>query len=177
MTDPPKRLARAGVAAGVATALGAVGHVLAGGSTGAGPLLLAFGAAVAAIWPLTSRERGWATIAVVQIAVQAAVHVALGWNTVEHHHAAAAVPDDVMVYAHLAAGLLTAALLRLGEHRVWAAARRAAARWARWWSWLAAVPTAGPPHVRPHVVVTQVLRSEPVLLRHVLVRRGPPVGC
>jgi hypothetical protein len=174
---PPSRPLRAALAATVATACGALGHMIGGGTLSAAVLALAWGAAAIPAWLLTGRERSWAWIAGLQVGTQLLVHTALSATTAHaagHHHA---IPPEVMFCAHVVAGLLTAVALRVGERRLWAGARRLAARMARWRHRLTD-PPAGPFPPPPLLVPAPgpAPRFSGGLLRHVVVRRGPPPG-
>lgn len=169
----PSRALRSGVAAGTATAFGAAGHVLSGGTATVPVLLLAFAAAMLPAWVLSARERSWTGIAALQVGTQQVVHTALataGPAVAE----AGLLPHDLMFHVHVVAGLVAAAAMRVGERRLWAAARRLAARAAHWWRTLTAAGR-GPVHHPPRVpTVTPAAVACARRLRHVRVLRGPP---
>ncbi|MGE3287136.1 MAG: hypothetical protein AB7J32_13680 [Pseudonocardia sp.] len=168
---PPLRLVRAGASAGAATVLGLAGHLAAGGAFSLVGTLLAFAAVLAPSWLLAGRERGWTAIAVVQVVAQQVIHPLLAGATSEP----AALPHDVMFFLHVLGALAMAAWLRLGERRAWAAARRLAARILRWAvRFLAGAARPAGPAVRPHPADAVALPVA-ALLRHAVVRRGPPL--
>jgi hypothetical protein len=125
----PLRWLRAGVLGGSAVALSAAGHIAGGGH--AEPVLLLLLGALAALgaygWLRT--ERGLVSIVGAVAVVQLAAHLVLSAG---HAHAG----SSAMLGAHAVAGLLLAALLRRGEARIFAAARR------RYLQWRVAVRTA-----------------------------------
>lgn len=83
-------------------------------------LLVALAGLAAYGWLRT--ERGLPAIITAVIAVQAATHVILGAG---HTHSS----STAMLAGHLVAGLLLAVLLRTGESRIFAAARRRYLQW------------------------------------------------
>lgn len=173
VVEPPDRPLRVGVAAGTATAFGAGGHVLVGGTVTLPVLVAALVAAAVPAWILAGRERGWAWIAGLQVGTQQLVHAALS-ATGPPVDNAGLVPHDVMFHGHVLAGLLTAAALRLGERRLWDAARRVAERVARWCRRLVIV-LPPPIQAAPVDAVAPVAGRPGRALRHVLVLRGPPL--
>lgn len=170
---PPRRSTRAVVLTGAALAVGAAAHLLGGTSVDPAALALAFPVLLGLSWPLTHRERGWLPIAGAQLAGQQVVHTLLdraGDAT------APGLPVDLLLYGHVAAAALVAVWLRRGEQRTWAAARRAARRVALWWARLLVLLTVEAPPPLPlaaRPAPEQAPRSP--LLRHAVVRRGPPV--
>jgi Na+-translocating ferredoxin:NAD+ oxidoreductase RnfD subunit len=173
-TRPPHRLVRALVLTGAAVAVGAAAHLLGGAAVDPLALAAAFPVLLGLSWPLTDRERGWLPIAGAQLAGQQVVHTLLNRAG---DAVAPGLPVDVFLYGHVLAAVLMAVWLRRGEQRTWAAARRAARMVAACWARL--VVLLG--HVElPYPVATSIVAS-PVplpgrpLLRHALVRRGPPV--
>ncbi|MGQ0572793.1 MAG: hypothetical protein ACT4RN_01170 [Pseudonocardia sp.] len=170
---PPRRWTRAGASAVAATALGLAGHVAAGGEPTLTGAALAFLVVALPSWSLAGCERGWTTIAAVQIGAQQVVHPLLVASSAVA--VPAALPHDLMFFLHVLGALLMAGWLRVGERRLWAAARRFAEHLARWRRGLFDAPPAPPPRaprLRPVTVVAPVL-TEP--LRHTLRRRGPPL--
>lgn len=170
---PPSRALRSAVAAGTATAFGATGHLLAGGTTTAAALVAALAAAMLPAWVLSARERSWAGIAALQIITQLVVHAALS-AAAPPVDGAGLVSHDLMLHVHIIAGLIATAAMRVGERRLWATARRLAGRVAHWWRRLTAGGSAAvhhPPHV-PTVTPAPIACARP--LRHVRVLRGPP---
>ena len=173
---PPNRAARALVLTCTAVAAGIGAHLLGGGAVSLGGVTAAFPVLLAFAWSLTDRERGWLPIAGAQLAGQQAVHSILEWGA---HPAAGGggLPADLLLYAHVLAAALMAAWLRCGERRAWAAARRAVRAVARHVRFLVSLlgyhPPARPEHVPPP---STGLPAPPwILLRHAVVRRGPPV--
>lgn len=168
----PRRLVRAAGVAFSATALGGAGHLLGGGSIRPALLLLAAGLAVVATWSLAGRERGWLTVAATQVGLQQVAHLVLAAGVATD--GAGLLPHDLMLQTHVLAGCLMATLLRAGERRIWATARRLAAgvtRWCRDVLACPAVPVAVAAAV-PAPVRSMRLRCP---LRHAVVLRGPPV--
>jgi len=166
----PARCAQAAASAAAAVGLGAAGHVLGGGLPGLGGVALAFLLIAVPSWMLAGRERGWAVIASVQVAAQQVMHPVL--DATADTASRDALPHDVAFYLHLLGALFMAVWLRVGERRLWAAARRVAARLAHWWDALATpLAVAAMPPV-PTAAVRAGFRAPP--LRHVVVRRGPP---
>lgn len=177
---PPLRTARAVVLACVATAVGGVSHLLTGGTVSGTGVACALPVLALLAWPLTGRERGWWSIAGVQLAGQHAAHVLFTLGAAPHGaagHPATAIPVDAWFYGHLLAAVTVAAWLRHAERHTWVAARRAAAALSgHWHRLLARLPdrpaTVGPPAVTPAVAPAVALRLGP--LRHSVIRRGPP---
>jgi len=163
----PWRWARAWALGASAVALSAGGHMLGGGHME--PVLLALLVALASLaaygWLRT--ERGLLAIIAAVTVVQAATHVILGAG---HTHSS----SSAMLAGHLLAGLVLAVVLRTGEARIFAAARR------RYLQWQIAVRSAvaglGAPHLpRPRVITG----AAPVLTSwlHCDVQgRGPPAA-
>jgi hypothetical protein len=191
--SPPSRSLRTAVAVSVATAIGATGHLLAGGSLSLGVLAVALAAATVPAWLSSGRERGWAWIAALQIGNQQLVHVArssaagLGEPTMATHDlmrahvlaepVTAVVPHDLlMLLAHVLAGLVTAVALRAGERSMWAQVRRFAARVRRRWRRLTDPRPISPPCAASSIAVMPDHSPRPHqrLLRHAVVLRGPP---
>ena len=113
-------------------------------------------------------------IAGAQLAGQQVVHTLLSSAT---DVAAPGPPVDAFVYGHVLAAALVAACLRRGEQRVWALARRAAHTLALLWRRVLDLLSLGEPP-RPHEVPPApptLPVPRPPLLRHAVVRRGPPV--
>jgi hypothetical protein len=172
----PHRAARALVLTCTAVAVAVGAHVAGGGAVDVGGIAAAFPVLLGLVWSLTDRERGWLPIAGAQLAGQQAVHSILEWGT---HPAAGsgALPADLVFYAHIAAAALLAAWLRCGERRVWAAARRAIQAVAAHVQFLIGLlgyrPPADPRPSRPRSTTLPAYAR--TLLRHAVVRRGPPV--
>jgi hypothetical protein len=170
---PPHRFLRALALTGAAIAVGAAAHLLGGATVVPAALAVAFPVLLGLSWPLTGRERGWLPIAGAQLAGQQVVHTVLDrfGEAVE-----SGLPVDLFLYGHVAAAALVAVWLRRGERRTWAAARRAARLVARWWARLLVLLRRGtPPRPAQPVAAPEPLAHRPPLLRHAVVRRGPPV--
>lgn len=168
----PHRLLRTGVSAGLATAAGIGAHVLGGGTVPGPGALGALVALAVPIWILAGRERRFAVIAAVQLAGQQLVHASLELITPSH----VPLPDDVSLYGHLLAAVAIAGWLRTGERRLWAAAQRAARAVAAWCR-RSAGPTPARMEPLPVAPASAGLGAAGpgAVLRHVLVRRGPPL--
>ena len=170
----PLRLLRALVLAGGADVIGAGSHVLGGGTVDLAGLLVTLPALLALTWPLTGRERGWLAILGVQLVGQQVAHLLFGLGAPAAHPA---LPVDAWFYGHVTAAVVVATWLRCAERRTWAAARRAAAAVAAAWRrLLRPLDPSGPepaPAATPPAPVPPGPPRHP--LRHVLVRRGPPL--
>jgi len=158
----------------VAVAVGAAAHLLGRGAVDPIALAAAFPLLLGLLWPLTDRERGWLPIAGAQLAGQQVVHTLLSraGDAVEP-----GLPVDVFLYGHVLAAVLVAVWLRRGEQRTWAAARRAARLVAAWWARLVVLLGHGElpyPVTAPNAASPVPLPGRP-LLRHAVVRRGPPL--
>ncbi|WP_372595111.1 hypothetical protein, partial [Actinotalea sp.] len=162
------------------------GHLLGGGSPPDARLLLALGALAL----LAARPVSRATLRPVELllwasAVQVAVHLALSWLsgagptsvTVPGHHGVetvvgaahhAMIPSASMLVAHVAATVLTVALL--------VGADRAACRVTSWWRSLLVLATAGAarPAPRTHLVPGAARTVQGRRVGPDLPGRGPP---
>ena len=189
----PSRVARTGAAAGVALAAAAGGHLGSGGAALSAPgVLVAAVALVAPAWWLTGRERGWGPLAGALFAGQLAAHVLFtatspAGDAGRHlspghvssgHHEVGWLPVDLMLLGHLLAAAVGAAWLRRGERRAWAAAHRAAAALHQTLSVLLGRPVQVP--ASDGVLCWDAREGHPtqqrVVLRHTIIRRGPPLG-
>lgn len=174
-TPAPRRLPRAVALAVCATVVGALSHVLSGGALTATGAVCALPVLTALAWPLTGRERGWSTILGVQLGGQQAAHLLFGLGAAPVPHTA--LPTDAWFYGHVVAAVAVASWLRAGERRAWAAARRAAAALSAHWRRLLVLferPEALHPEPAPSAVDDPAVAPFP-LLRHSVVRRGPPL--
>jgi len=168
--DPglPHRWVRAGASAVAGMLLGLAGHALAGGVASPGGALLAFLAVLFPSWLLAGRECSWAVIAGVQFAAQQVVHPLL--VAASDKPDPAGLPPDLMFSMHVFGAIGIATWLRLGERRVWTAARRLS-------GWVRCV-LAGPP---PQALAAQARRRPGHAhdggtgLLPALSRRGPPL--
>lgn len=170
---PPRRSVRASVSAAAAAALGLTGHLAAGGEPTVAGAGLAFLAVLLPSWLLAGRERGWTVIAGVQVSAQQVLHPIL--VAASGAPAPTALPHDLMFHLHVLGAVAMAVWLRLGERRLWAAARRLAAHLARWSRLLLGAPqprAASMPVPRPRTAIPLRFAAP---LRHVLTRRGPPL--
>ena len=181
------RSARAVVFTAVCVLLAALGHGLAHGTAPDAAAVLAGAGAVGLVAArFTDRERSLPQITIGLAAAQLGLHAL--FNAIQapvHHHSPGMVMADAdpllgasvpMWLAHAAAGLLAAWWLRGGERLLWAASRRVIAALAS--------PFRAVTMVRPVAVHTVPLGwsawapSSPgaVVLRHSVVRRGPPAA-
>jgi hypothetical protein len=171
---PPLRVARAVVLACVATTVGAGSHLLSGGALGGTGVACALPVLALLAWPLTGRERGWWTVAGVQLAGQHCAHALFALGAARH--VSTALPVDAWFYGHLLAAVAVATWLRHAERRTWAAARRAVATLsARWRRLLAQLPARPATVSSPAVVPAAAPPVAPRPLRHGVTRRGPPL--
>jgi len=170
---PPLRVARAVVLACLATAVGAASHLLSGGALSGTGVACAVPVLALLAWPLTGRERGWWTIAGVQLAGQHCAHALFTLGESRH---VSALPVDAWFYGHLLAAVAVATWLRHAERHTWAAARRAVATLsAHWRRLLAQLPDRPDTVSSPAVVPPAAAPVAPRPLRHGLTRRGPPL--
>ncbi|WP_231861469.1 MULTISPECIES: hypothetical protein [Frankia] len=193
------RIARATVAALLTVGLAVAAHVLACGRAPAVAVVLVGIVLVLRVcWGVSERRVSMSRLVGLVLAVQGCLHVAFGLSApaghaghagigggADHAGLAAASPADLvpggaaMLGLHLAAALLLAGWLALGERLLWQAAR-GAVRVAR-----RAVGRLHRP--RPAGGVPATVASQRILaisrppdaacslwLRHVVVRRGPP---
>jgi len=170
----PHRPARALVAAAVAAAVGTVAHLAGGGAVSAGGVAVGLAMLLGPTWLLAGRERGWAVLAAGQLGGQNVVHAVLASGTPPGHHDAVAA--DVMLCAHLLAAVAAAAWLRMGERRVWRAARRVARVVVAWWRTVRQPPSGSREDLAVAVAPGVAGPVEPTALRHAVFRRGPPVS-
>jgi hypothetical protein len=179
-THPVYRAARATVFATVCAGLAITGHVMASGATV--PPAAAIGglaAMIAVAIVLTGTERSLATIFGGLLGGQFVLHALFSAAQHGQHlqHGSGMAPSEggwTMTLAHVAAAVVSAWWLRRGERAVWAMARRVAAAVVRPARALLSAPAAPAtaPRVRARSAATA--RPRPALLRHVVVRRGPP---
>jgi hypothetical protein len=178
---PVFRLARAVVFATVCVALATTGHVMASHAA-VPPAAVAGGLAVlvAVAAALAGTERSLATILAGLTGGQFMLHVlftaAQHGQYPTHAHLARPVASGGggMVLAHLVAAVVSAWWLRRGERAVWALARKVAAAVGRPARALPAryAPPSPPP--RPVAGAAPGSRRGGAVLRHVVIRRGPP---
>ncbi|QXJ23265.1 MFS transporter [Actinomadura graeca] len=183
---PLSRTARAVVFATVCVTLAATGHALASRDTvPAWAVLAGFGTVLAVTFVLAGHERSLATIAGGLLGGQFALHTlfASATDPMLHHAPGASHGGAVqgsgtaMTLAHIAAALLSALWLRRGERAAWALARRLAAaaeRPLRLLAVLFSVTPDGPAPQVPAVRAADEVTGAGRVLRHQVVRRGPP---
>ncbi|MDT3444982.1 MULTISPECIES: hypothetical protein [unclassified Pseudofrankia] len=137
---PGVRLARAVVAGGASTSLAIAAHAAAGGAPPSAALVAAAGALLIRLaYGLAGRHRGLPTVLAALAGSQFGLHIAFVLSghraaNPEHHHVVA--PAELLAYggehygagagfmilAHLAAVVVTGALLHRAEELLWAAA-------------------------------------------------------
>ncbi|WP_405143054.1 MFS transporter [Sphaerisporangium sp. NBC_01403] len=188
----PLRLARSAVFAVVCVTLAAAAHWFAGGAGPAPQVLLSGGLAVMTITTaLAGRERSPATVTGLLLAAQVFMHQFLGPRSPQglpsvpgphHDHGTAVLPQGHglgvnagMLLAHLTATLLTGWWLSRGEAALWSVLRGVGAYAVRRLAvlmWRDATPAPGVPRRRAEAAVSPPGRER--VLRHAVVRRGPP---
>ncbi|NUQ99917.1 MAG: hypothetical protein HOY79_26340 [Streptomyces sp.] len=185
--SPAVRILRAAVFAVLCVTLAAAGHGLA---TGAMPPLRVDAAGVSAVLApscvLCGRERSLVGICVAMLTAQAGLHAAFdlacsGGGTVRMAGMVMARPAHAPLahaaLAHLLAALVASWWLWRGEAAVWSLLRRAATfvpGLAAWWRTGCGPTLSNSPAARPWRSRAEYL-VRPVLLRHALSRRGPPL--
>jgi hypothetical protein len=179
-THPVYRAARAVVFATVCVGLAITGHTMASGEPV--PVAAAAGGLAALTLVglvLAGTERSLPTILALlfggQFMLHAVFDAAQHGQHLAHGHPVPPVSGGggAMTAAHVAAAVVSAWWLRRGERAVWGLAKRAAAGVLR-----RALPLAPPPPPprtpRPLATAAPGPRPARAVLRHVLVRRGPP---
>jgi hypothetical protein len=192
---PLFRTSRAVAFATVCVTLATLGHVLT--STAAVPvwaIAAGFGGVLAVTLALAGHERSLATILGGLLGGQFALHSLYAAATAPPlpadpaaaaagHHTVAAVPVPghesglAMTFAHVAAAVVSAWWLRRGERAAWTLARRVAALAGRPLRALLALLGAEPAAPAPRTPVVRAAvpaSSAGGILRHQVVRRGPP---
>ncbi|MER6946755.1 MFS transporter [Nonomuraea sp. NPDC000554] len=172
------RLLRTTAFAVVCCGLGALAHLLGGGSVSAPMAVTALAVSFAAAVPVTGRERGTETILPLLVGGQVALHLLFSAGpslllpgAPGGHVHSGLVPCAGMLVAHGAATVVTALWLSRGEVVLWALLRRLGVR----------------PRLRlcvPHrtaywAVAVRSVEPAPVLsalLEHSLSGRAPPAG-
>jgi len=168
----PSPAARVAVAVGLAVACGVGGHLGAGGAFSTPAVLGALLAAAVVLHRCADRERGWLWIAGQQVGTQVVVHTVL--TLADPPPDTGPVPHDILLYLHVAAGLLAATLLRPVEHRVWATTRRVAAALHHYLTrFTGPAPATGEGHTVP--AVRAGFRPGPRTLLGPLGLRAPPL--
>ncbi|XRQ06781.1 hypothetical protein ACN3XK_61315 [Actinomadura welshii] len=196
---PAFRTARAVVFATVCVTLAIIGHVLAAGTVSTWAAAAGFCGVLGVTLMLAGHERSLATILGGLLGGQFALHTlftaASGPVSEPVHHPAshgagamAANPDvmlqvahgadgSAMTLAHTVAALVAAWWLRRGERAAWALARRVAAAADRPIRLLLALLAVEPPAAAPRtpgVPAAAAVTAIGRVLRHQVVRRGPP---
>ncbi|MET8158333.1 MFS transporter [Sphaerisporangium sp. NPDC005289] len=187
----PLRLARAAAFAVVCLTLASVAHWFAGGSAPEPRALLPGGLVVMAVTAaLAGRERSPAAVTGLLLAAQAFLHQALGPADAApvplHPHHLDALPHDPglgvgvgMIVAHTTAALVTGWWLSRGETALWSLLRALGAyavrRLAALLLLLRREASPGAPAVRFRRPPAVLCSPRERVLRHVVVRRGPPV--
>jgi|1186.fasta_scaffold398361_1 hypothetical protein len=174
------RVARTGLLGVAAAVLAAVAHTHAGGSLPSPALVLGVALLAAlACWRASRRRMSVLRCAAVAAGVQATLHLAFtaGAPAAPGHSGA------LMLIGHVVAGAAFGVWLAVGEAALWRAAGRLAAVTAAALENLAAraalllaATRSAAPLPRPRTRAPRSLRPAPrPVLRHVVVRRGPPV--
>ncbi|MFB4320086.1 hypothetical protein [Actinomadura sp. 21ATH] len=184
---PPRplfRTSRAVVFTTVCVTLATLGHSLT--STATIPywaVAAGFGGVLAVTLALAGHERSLPTLLGGLLGGQFALHSLYAGAecttvTATGHHAIAVTPDSgggsgtAMTLAHVAAAVVSAWWLRRGERAAWSLARRIATAPAR--VLIAIEPATAPPRTAPVPVEETPARPSGRILRHEVVRRGPP---
>ncbi|TDC71450.1 hypothetical protein E1200_02085 [Actinomadura sp. GC306] len=185
--NPVFRTARAVVFATVCVTLAIVGHVVAAGTVTAGPAATGFILVLGVTRLLAGHERSLATILGGLLGGQFALHTLFSAASGPVHHAthgadvmvpvAHGTGGPAMTLAHTVAALIAAWWLRRGERAAWSLARRVAAaadRPIRLLLALLTVEPVAPPRRTPPAPADAALPATGRVLRHQVVRRGPP---
>jgi hypothetical protein len=167
---PEFRVARGTVVGTVVLALAAAGHALGGASLPVAAVLLVGAACVAVAIAVSDREWTLPRLLVALAVGQLVVHVALTLAHPAHAgHASAGWSPVAMLWWHAASVVATAVVLRRGEDLFW-----------RTVAGLTSELLSGRPVLAPRIG-TRVPRTPlapaivgAALLRHAVVRRGPP---
>jgi hypothetical protein len=173
----PFRLARAAVFAVACAGLSMAAHASAGGPLCALGVAGGLGMSFTAAFALAGRERSLRVIlpllAVLQVALHlqfSLMHAAMAPAQHVAHAHAGLVPGLGMVIAHGWAVVLTALWLARGEALLWGVLRRLGVRL----SWLLVRWATPASPARPPTPAPEPLVLRPALLRHLVIRRGPP---
>ncbi|MEV6151840.1 MFS transporter [Nonomuraea sp. NPDC052129] len=169
----PLRLARSALFAAVCVTLAALAHWFADGTLpGPGHLALGAGLVTAGAAALAGREREPVLIAVLLGSAQVLLHGLFSW-----HDAPAPMPpghgpatDLGMVLCHLTAALVTGWWVARGETALWAVLRRLAVRLLQ-----VLAPCSTFPRTAPAPAYRSPGGPYESVLRHAVVRRGPPL--
>lgn len=157
----PLRIVRSLAAALVCTVTAALGHLAGGGAIPTELALIAFLGSGLVAWSLSARRLTPSQLIGLLVLCQVCVH--FGSSSMNM--------SALMVAAHLAATIVSAALLTRGEEFVWQLAERLGLR---------AVPAllrvSAVPAVRPMALVHQYLSLTDVFLAYSRLERGPPIA-
>ncbi|WP_034271565.1 hypothetical protein [Haloechinothrix halophila] len=179
----PARSLRSISGVGCAVFTGTLGHVAAGGHWSSAGVAFAAVLLVGPTWLLCGREQRFPRIAALLLLGQLVTHesfllVGAATRHAAHHHAASVGEHVPMLAGHLAAAAAVGWWLRLGERRVWRAARTAVTVVRRCLLRLLSVllgiligGVVDPHHATPHPPPVRRRR----LSRQPILRRGPPV--
>lgn len=181
----PARGTRTASGIGVALIAGGGAHVAAGGIWSTFAAMAAALLLIGPAWLLCRDERGWAAIAALLAAGQFVVHGTFMATAVlfpiahagERHASMTPVPSAPMLTFHLAAAAAVGWWLRLGERRLWRAARAAVSAMAGVLRRLlhpTPDPAAGHGDPSAPPAPAGAARRQVRLLSHAIVLRGPP---
>lgn len=180
-TRPMYRAARAVVFATVCVALAVTGHMMASHAT-VSPVAATVGLAVMTVvgMALAGTERSLSTIFGGLLGGQFVLHSLFsaaehGQHLAHGHTMAPSTAGWTMTFAHVTAAAVSAWWLRRGERAVWRLARRVATALVRPAHALLSAP---PVCSAPRFPAAPSRRAAPrgILLRHVVIRRGPPAA-
>ncbi|MGW4771249.1 hypothetical protein ACWEO2_24800 [Nocardia sp. NPDC004278] len=186
--SPHLRAIRAAIFAAIGVLLSAVGHAEASGhALSLSTLLVAFAATGSVAWALADRQRGIIAIGGGLLVMQAALHLWFGVSVVSGGHGAShvsALPDSLaqagslaMIAGHAVAAVVCAVWLWCGERALFALLRALYSRILAPLLLVLIHSTVDEAGVGVPVVSERA--AVPVrgaVLRHVVARRGPPVG-
>ncbi|WP_433328389.1 hypothetical protein [Spirillospora sp. CA-294931] len=174
---PPFRIARATVFAVVCVTLTCLAHWSASGAgASAGRVAAGFGLVFAFAYTLAGHERSLPTIVGGLLMGQFVLHTLFTMGNLHHAGEQPTVVEGgatAMTGAHLVAALVSAWWLRRGERAAWRLGRLLAAAFAGLLFLIVRAVTGEPGPARPRAAVS-VPGPVSVLLRYVLVLRGPP---
>jgi hypothetical protein len=178
-THPVYRAARSVVFATVCVGLAITGHMMVSRAPVPAPAAVGGLLALTVIGiALTGTERSLATILTGLLGGQFMLHAVFtaaqeGQHLAHGHGMSSSSGAAAMTFAHVAAAVVSAWWLRRGERAVWGLARRIAAALIRPARALRAPSLPLPAAPRPRAAATRP-GGRGTVLRHVVVRRGPP---
>ncbi|MFL1378473.1 MULTISPECIES: hypothetical protein [unclassified Nocardiopsis] len=187
-TPPPLRPARAAVSAGVCTAVSAGGHMLSSAhAISPAALVAGFALLFAAAWAMAGAERRLGALTGWMLWGQGALHLLFTLTAPSSGHAAAAHAagaadlgggglSATMVAAHAAAGCVSAWWLRQGERGFFDLLGFLGALLVGVLLVVRPLSVPALPGAAGRFAGTDERPPRPALLRHVHVRRGPPVS-